>query len=889
MNRSAATTGVKNRRLRECLDGTNSHEYILPFLWMHGESHELLREEIDAIYNTGVMEFCMESRPYEGFGGEQWWCDVGFILAYAREKGMRVWLLEDRAYPTIVANGYLASHPELKRKGLRLECRDAAGPLKDAVMMAPAIAAGEEFFAVTAFRRTKNGDVFEGEGIDLLGKLKDGRLVFDVPEGIWRVFYVIRTTNMPGNPLWIDMMSRESCEAMIHAVHRPHFEHFGEYFGNTFAGFFSDEPCFGNRVGDPEAYLGRSGTILPYRDDIVELLAEEAGLAPDKVRMLLPALYQTYEGPEYRSLRNAFMQVATKQFEKNFSTLLGEWCRSHGVMHIGHIIEDANLHQRLGNGAGHYFRSIGHMDMAGIDTVLHQYLPGMPEIDHTAVVGPNNRVSAEFNNHLLTRLPSSLAHVSPLTKGRTMCEIFGAYGWGEGVPMMKKMADYMLVGGINHFVPHAFSPRFPDPDCPPHFYGNGKNAQYRAFGQLMRYMDRASHVLSGGSYAAKIAVLYNAEAEWCGDKNEQLQGLCRRLDEWHIAFDILWEDVLRNAPVKDGKIVLETVNADGPDTRAYSALVLPYCSYLPENMIEDVSALKRQGVAVYVLGSIPPRSTVSHLPADFECLPENELRRVLWDAAGEEGRLEISGGFPLLKYYRTLGKGGDGLGNGCGEGDGHRKGASCGDEVIFLYSEDNFREMRFTLTMNSSRPVRIYDMWNNELLEPRQNGRLVEVCLEPSGSVMIVADDTPCKPFDYSDKPRRKLTLENVSTTLESSDGTISETAPFGPGVDVTQQEGYKNFHGTITYRGEIVLREGESAIRLDRAGEIVTLTVDGECLGTMLSTNCFFRLPDSLRGPARRRVEIAVVNSPAYWLSDQFTTWLTVPGSGLLGDVTAE
>lgn len=50
-----------------------------------------------------------------------------------------------------------------------------------------------------------------------------------------------------------------------------------------------------------------------------------------------------------------------------------------------------------------------------------------------------------------------------------MCEIFGAYGWGEGVSLMKWLTDHMLVRGINEFVPHAFSPAFPDEDCPPHF------------------------------------------------------------------------------------------------------------------------------------------------------------------------------------------------------------------------------------------------------------------------------------------------------------------------------------------------------------------------------------------------------------------------------------
>ena len=40
-----------------------------------------------------------------------------------------------------------------------------------------------------------------------------------------------------------------------------------------------------------------------------------------------------------------------------------------------------------------------------------------------------------------------------------MCEAFGAYGWNEGLKMMKWIADHLLVRGINYLVPHAFDPK----------------------------------------------------------------------------------------------------------------------------------------------------------------------------------------------------------------------------------------------------------------------------------------------------------------------------------------------------------------------------------------------------------------------------------------------
>ena len=78
--------------------------------------------------------------------------------------------------------------------------------------------------------------------------------------------------------------------------------------------------------------------------------------------------------------------------------------------------------------------------------------------------------NGEFYHFVLGKLAASAAAIEPAKKGRAMCEIFGNYGWQEGVRLEKYLADHFLVRGINHYVPHAFTAMdYPDPDCPPHF------------------------------------------------------------------------------------------------------------------------------------------------------------------------------------------------------------------------------------------------------------------------------------------------------------------------------------------------------------------------------------------------------------------------------------
>ncbi|MBQ9087119.1 MAG: hypothetical protein IJY47_08055 [Clostridia bacterium] len=168
-----------DQRIKDCLSGDHG-SYILPFLWLHGESKERLREEILAIKNSGIKEFCAESRPYEKFCQEEWWDDFGFILTTARELGMRVWLLDDRRFPTGYANGYLEA-PErahLRKRVIREIQADVVGPMKHAkICVSSRIRSAETVWRVVAYRRADSGETLDYRtATDLTHTLEDGLL-----------------------------------------------------------------------------------------------------------------------------------------------------------------------------------------------------------------------------------------------------------------------------------------------------------------------------------------------------------------------------------------------------------------------------------------------------------------------------------------------------------------------------------------------------------------------------------------------------------------------------------------------------------------------------------------------------------------------------------------
>ena len=312
------------------------------------------------------------------------------------------------------------------------------------------------------------------------------------------------------------------------------------------------------------------------------------------------------------------MDAVTLLWKENFSYPLGDWCRAHGVQYIGHLIEDMNAHARLGCSAGHYFRGLDGQDMSGIDIVLHQVMPGMADYKTAALVS-GGMVDGEFFHYVLGQLAASHARQNPNMNGRAMCEVFGAYGWAEGANVMKWLMDFLLVRGVNHFVPHAFDDFFPDRDCPPHFGADGNDPQFAGFTQLMHYVNRAAHYLYGTEMEASGAILYHAEAEWMDKSSAMLtQKPAKACYDAQISYDIVPLDYLETAEKNNGRF-----------GRGYKYLVVPACRKLPERFAKICEALKNAGVPVFFVDYAPDCVNISEneiVPCGFHLADGSTVR-----------------------------------------------------------------------------------------------------------------------------------------------------------------------------------------------------------------------------------------------------------------------
>lgn len=592
--------------------------YILPFFWQHGETEEVLRKYMQVIDESNIKAVCVESRPHPDFCGPQWWNDLDIIIDEAKNRNMKVWILDDSHFPTGYANGALNDKPdELRRQFICSKSFDCLGGtifhLEEQELlnqddykpsfieeMINKMQGGVEYkqfddtqlFCVTAIRLDSE------EIINITDLVSNNELTWTVPEGEWKVNILHLTRNRGPHREYINMIDTDSCSVLIDEVYEKHWERYQAYFGNVLVGFFSDEPELGNGNLYGQGNVLGVAEDLPWSVELAERLKVRLGEEFDYVLALLFGDVGSSQKKAY--VRYAYMDELTKLVRETFSMQIGNWCRAHGVEYIGHVIEDNNQHARTGSSLGHYFRGLAGQDMAGIDGIGGQVYPGGEEVTMDPLMGRER--DGEFYHYMLGKLGSSHAAIDPLKKGRAMCELFGNYGWEEGVRLEKYLVDHFLVRGINHFVPHAFSPKdFPDSDCPPHFYAHGHNPQYRHFGKLMKYTNRVSELLNDGHHIAPVAVIYHGEVEWTGDCMLS-QKVGRILADGQIEFDYIPQDVFTEKEVHNTIITDSILKINQQE---YSLVIVPTMEYITKSFMEYLILLQQNNVKVIFVDKYP--------------------------------------------------------------------------------------------------------------------------------------------------------------------------------------------------------------------------------------------------------------------------------------------
>lgn len=586
---------------------------IRPFWFWNGDMDDQeIAEQIRKMSKQGIKGFFIHPRqglkvPYLS---NEWFHKVGVAVDSAKKYGLEVWLYDEYPYPSGVSGGeVILGHPEFEAKMLRCNRADVEGPSVfesdlpwGQVVMAKAypivndnvdwdnpvdiseyIGIGylENIFQMSGLTQYNRKRFFTG--------VSARKVVWQVPKGKWHVCIILQVTveHFKYFEKFVDPLNPKAVAYFIQTTHEKYREHFGNEFGKTIKGIFTDEiTAFPNS--------------LPWSTVLPELFEKRNGYSLiDK----LPALFERM-GKDTDKTRYDYWNTVTEAFIDSYEVQVRDWCSANNLMYVGEkpIIRTKQLQ---------YF-----------------HIPGI-DAGHQKVGSKANIVPPEYRAN--GKMVSSAAHF--YNKPAALCECFHSIGWGMTLQDMKWTFDWLMLQGVNYFVPHAFfytTDALTKHDAPPSsFY---QMPYWSSMNLLSEYAGKVADIMANSSRKIDILVLDPVSSQWTamGEKHhlrekikKDFSQLQRTLLENHFDYYIIDPELLAEADVTGGCI---KINGE-----SYELLVLPPLLNIEDKPYVKLKEYIKGGGKVVACGCLPvERIGCMDDQAQFwnELLGETDVRNI---------------------------------------------------------------------------------------------------------------------------------------------------------------------------------------------------------------------------------------------------------------------
>lgn len=796
---------------------------------------EAIRKRIRRAKDLGYQQLIVSYESAKGMKqvpfDETYFGAVDCLVEACRAENMPFWIPDFTSFPTGSAGCALEAGecPQANKIFIDERHLDFYGPMEHAVVNVESMrriafgkaahqfrkvdVAARNEIALVAHRLKDNPNnaaspfLEEDTAVLLNDYVKDGFLIWDIPQGRWRISTVFTTYESSGRAFYVNLLSKESVALEIEKAHKPIYEHLKDELGTTWYGYFYDEPEAGNDGGSEVFdFFMLPGRRSRYMDDCeVYSWSPEMPVEMEKRdrdwKKKLPYLF--YDGIDgYKDFRCAYMDAVTALIQENYSRQVYEFCRDRGIYYFGHSLEDENSHTRLGCGLGHYFRHQYYQDEAGIDVIAGQILPGR---DRTATWYGVANADGEFCHYGLSKLASSEANINPLKRHRSVVECFALYGQ-QSLAVRKFVLDHIMINGVNRMY-------LMDEGC------YSESPEYSA--SLIGYCDEFCGVMYTSQSEIQTAILYHAEAEWReGEKAQKFQRPAAVLARNQISYDVVPADVF-TYPERYDAFTEKGLMING---HAYQALIIPACEKVPESVADFVKKCKETGFPVFFVNRVPAGMDEVAKSCDaVQCCGLSELadrvkQRMTLDIEVESDRKE------WIRYLHV----------------------SRGEEnFFFLHNEAPCGSADALVRLKGEGEALIWDMMSGRLFRPRQQAKdgWIELPLSMGQYEMTALYLPGVKKVEEPVVTIREEKIHEGSWVLEFPDGR-RETMESSSMLKPEEYVGY-GFYGRLVYRTSFQGEGGElpSWLDLGAVSDCCEVFLNGKSLGKRPGTPYLFEV----------------------------------------------
>ena len=483
--------------------------------WNEKLTTEQTKWQIDEMNDVGIGGFFMHARGglQTEYMGEEWFENVAASIEAAKELGMHAWAYDENGWPSGFGGGAVNGLGEkYQQKYLR-------------------------------YTEEKDHDKFI---------YNDGELTF---------YYDI-------NPFYVDTLDREVIGKFIEVIYEPYYKRFGD----SFDGFFTDEP-----------QISRNG--IPWSLKLPEEYEKEYG---DSLYPHLKELF--FEVGDYKTTRVRFWRLVTMLFSSNYMKQIYDWCTGHDLGFTGHMVLEERLDWQItSNGAC------------------------MPHYEYLTIPGMDWLCRPIYRCLTIHQLASAAAQTG---KKQILSETFALCGHNVSHEELKRNYEWMTVRGVNLLCQHleGYSLRgIRKRDYPPAMYL--QQPWWADYKQFNDFASRVGMLLAEGEIKIDTLLLHNMTSAWtcfnCRDNkgiaeyNEALLAIIDKLEEKHINFH-LGDEILmeRHGRVEGNALIVGNMR--------YTKVIIPPHAVFFENTEKLLAEYKANGGLIVTAEELEPNPVVDN-------------------------------------------------------------------------------------------------------------------------------------------------------------------------------------------------------------------------------------------------------------------------------------
>lgn len=495
----------------------------------------------NTIVTKDLIDHSLEQFKEAGFGGafihprpglvteylsDEWYDLYDYAIEKGASLGLNIWIYDENSYPSGFAGGHVPeSMPESYDQGQGLAMQKAEKLPEDA----------GQYFCILK----KDGDNYS----DITKTFEQ----YLNTEGEYCLFSKRQFGRSPwyAGFSYVDLLADGVTEKFMDVTMSGYEKRFGDKFGKTVKGVFTDEPGVDCPGG------------IRWTPNLFEVFERRWGY---DLRLTLPSLFE--HSGDWKKVRHNYMQTLLDLFVDRWAKPWFEYTEQKGLIWTGHYWEHAWPDMRFGpdNMAMYAWHQ-----MPAIDMLFNQY--------------NEESAQAQFGNIRAVKELRSVAN--QMGYERTLSETYGGGGWDVTFEDLKRLGDWEYVLGVNFMNQHFTNMTLVGArkyDYPPFFsYHSTWWPHYKV---LNDYFSRLSFVLSKGVQDNDILVIEPTTSMWISysyagmDPNiwqdaHKFQGFVTKIEKAQVEYDLGSENIIRDkGSVNKGRFIVGKAS--------YSTVIIPY-------------------------------------------------------------------------------------------------------------------------------------------------------------------------------------------------------------------------------------------------------------------------------------------------------------------------